>query len=743
MMLLRPFSPFSTTLLLLVGTLPGRGLADQILKTDGFSTCLSGSNITVQTVDIEYNADSKEVTFNVAGTSTASINVSASINVTAYGTQVYQNTFNPCDTSTFVKQLCPVPIGTFSASGTQTIPSSYATLIPSIAFSVPDIAAQATLELKSLNTGEDVACLTSQVTNGKTVNVPAVSYVAAGIAGAALALTGASAIGAAAAGGGTGGTGTISPSFTEVFTFFQGVAMNGMMSVNYPPVYRSFCKNFGFSTGIIPWTGLQTSIDNFRAATGGNLTNDSVQFLKNATLIYGDGSSSTTKKRSFDSLRDGILMIRDSLSTSTNGTDATSAASSNSTSTVQTTVAGIKAYVEELSVPQANTFMTVLLIVACVIAAIAVGILFFKVILETWALFGSFPKSLTGFRKHYWMTMARAIVQLILLFYGVWVLYCIFQFTHGDSWAAKTLAGATLGIFTAVLGFFVFKIWQTAHRLKKMDGDASGLYSNKETWIKYSIFYDSYKKDFWWLFLPVIIYMFAKGCVLAAADGHGLSQTVAQLVIECLMLALLVWNRPYERRSGNVINIFIQVVRALSVVCILVFVEELGIAQTTQTVTGVVLIVVQSLLTGVLAILIVANAIIMCCKENPHRKRRKEAEKFNRDLDNLTPLDARNSLLMDPGRVPVNSPYENDRKAAFSKQNSEDSFMNEPTNPYAGSTPLRPYTPQTRNRNAESSENLISSAAPLGGASGSPPRQPTLPNVGGNQPYGGYRGMAY
>ena len=96
-----------------------------------------------------------------------------------------------------------------------------------------------------------------------------------------------------------------------------------------------------------------------------------------------------------------------------------------------------------------------------------------------------------------------------------------------------------------------------------------------------------------------------------------------------VVLGLLVWNRPYERKSGNVINIFIQVVRALSVVCILVFVEELGIAQTTQTVTGVVLIAVQSVLTGLLAILIAVNAIIMCCKENPHRKRRKEAGEFS------------------------------------------------------------------------------------------------------------------
>ena len=89
--------------------------------------------------------------------------------------------------------------------------------------------------------------------------------------------------------------------------------------------------------------------------------------------------------------------------------------------------------------------MTVLLIFAIVVASIVVGILLFKVILEAWALFASFPKKLTTFRKEYWMIMARTIVNLILLLYGVWVLYCIFQFTHGDSWAAKLLAVITLG----------------------------------------------------------------------------------------------------------------------------------------------------------------------------------------------------------------------------------------------------------------------------------------------------------
>jgi hypothetical protein len=497
----------------------------------------------------------------------------------------------------------------------------------------------ATLQLMSKDSGERVACIQSQVTNGKTASVPAVSYVAAGVAGAALVLTGVSAVGAAlsgssaAAGGSSAAsaTGTVSPSFTEVFGWFQGMAMNGMLSVNYPSVYRNFAKNFGFSTGLIPWTQLQESIDNFRAATGGNLTGNSVEFLQNATLVFPDGSSQQPSqgmlKRALTSF--AYLAARQIETTVNTTADATaSQGQGGAASTVRVAVSGIQGYVQQLSIPSGNTFMTVLLIVAIVIAAIVVGILLVKVVLEFWALFGSFPQALAGFRKHYWGSIARAITSLILLLYGVWVLYCVFQFTRGDSWAAKVLAGVTLALFTGILAFFSWKIWSTARRLRQLEGDVGGLYEDKRIWVKYSLFYEAYRRDYWWIFVPTILYMFVKGCVLAGADGHGMVQTIAQLVVESVMLVLLLWSRPYERRSSNVINITIQVVRVLSVVCILVFVEEFGIAQTTQTVTGVVLIAVQSALTGILAILIAWNAMIACCKENPHRKRRKEMGKF-------------------------------------------------------------------------------------------------------------------
>jgi len=613
------------------------------------------------------------------------------------------------------------------------------------------------MKLKSLDGGQGLACIQSDVTNSKTVEAPAVSYIAVGIAGAALIVSGFSALGSA----GTAGGHAPSPNFGDVLGWFQSIAVNGMLSNQYPPIYRSFSKNFAFSGGLIQWNSMQIAIDNFRKATGGNLTNDSVPYLRNATLVYDSGSSNSSSalisKRALDFSFKPHLISRDT-AVSVNGTQASNGLVPTNGTTVEGNkvthmVHGIEGYVEQLTIPQANTFMTVLLIFAIVIAVIAVGILLLKLILETWALFGSFPKKLTNFRKRYWGLLARTITNLILILYGVWTLYCVYQFTNGDSWAAKVLAGVTLGLFTAILGFFTVRIWQLAQRYKKNEGDASALFEDKETWRKYSLFYDNYKRGYWWLFMPAIIYMFAKGCVIAAGNGHGLAQTGGQLIIESLMLILVLGTRPFATTSGNWVHVVIQTVRVLSVVCILVFVEELGIAQSTKTITGVVLIAVQSVLTMVLAILIAVNAIIVCVRENPHRKQRKQAGKFtisytyagirlnnftdkiNRDLDDLTPLDARNSLLIDPMEY-------KDVKTLDGKSCPMSTYGRRSSSPIA---PYRDETPPPgRARYArDSSENLVGSAAKIGhshnrstsresdGMSPSPVnRQPTVPDMG-------------
>ncbi|KAI1931948.1 hypothetical protein LOZ65_000982 [Ophidiomyces ophidiicola] len=614
--------------------------AGDILKNNGFVTCLDNADIKVDKLNLSFDRSTKFMTFDVAGSSSKEQKVIASLVVTAYGQRFTQD-FNPCDEKTKVEQLCPVPARSFAAKGQQLIPSAFVDKIPSIAFAIPDLQAQATLELKATDANQPLACIQSLVGNGKTLETPAVSYVAVGIAGAALALTGLS----AAIAGGTPGAATSGPSFGDVIGWFQSMAMNGMLSVNYPPVYRSFTNNFAFSTGLVPWYEMQITIDDFRNRTGGNLTNSNARYLRNATLVFADNiDKKQTAKRGLDSAFNILPLAIRNAQASPSPTPSNS--ENKDQNGVNHVVTGFKAYVERLSIPAPNTFMTVLLIFAIVVAAIAVGILLFKLILELWALWGNFPKKLTNFRKHYWGLLARTITNLILLLYGIWTLYCVFQFTRGDSWAAKILAAVTLAIFTIVLAYFSFRIWSIARKYKKAEGDAASLYENKETWRKYSLFYDNYKKGYWWIFLPCIVYMFVKGCIIAGGNGHGLIQTGAQLIVEALMLTLLLWARPFETKSSQWINITIQVVRVLSIACIIVFVDQLGVGQTTKTVTGVALVAVQSTLTGLLAILIVVNAIILLIRKNPHVRRRKENEKYDRDLDNLTPLDARNSLLM-------------------------------------------------------------------------------------------------
>lgn len=81
--------------------------ANDILTTTGFTTCMANSDITVTALQIQYDRTTQQITFDVAGTSSKVENVSAALYVTAYGKQVYQKTFNPCDQGSKVDQLCP------------------------------------------------------------------------------------------------------------------------------------------------------------------------------------------------------------------------------------------------------------------------------------------------------------------------------------------------------------------------------------------------------------------------------------------------------------------------------------------------------------------------------------------------------------------------------------------------------------------------------------------------------------
>lgn len=102
-----PLSPRWFIGIPLLGALTAIVSANDILTTTGFTTCMANSEVTVTALNIQYDRTTQQITFDVAGTSSKAENVTAALYVTAYGKQVYQKTFNPCDESSKVDQLCP------------------------------------------------------------------------------------------------------------------------------------------------------------------------------------------------------------------------------------------------------------------------------------------------------------------------------------------------------------------------------------------------------------------------------------------------------------------------------------------------------------------------------------------------------------------------------------------------------------------------------------------------------------
>ena len=88
--------------------LPALVAGTDVLRTQGFTSCLDNSLIQVNALDVQYNRAANTVTFDVGGTSSMVQNVTANLVVNAYGKEVYNSgPFDPCAQGAKIDQLCP------------------------------------------------------------------------------------------------------------------------------------------------------------------------------------------------------------------------------------------------------------------------------------------------------------------------------------------------------------------------------------------------------------------------------------------------------------------------------------------------------------------------------------------------------------------------------------------------------------------------------------------------------------
>jgi hypothetical protein len=289
---MRPQTSFRYLLSLLAAlSLSSLAFAEDVIESNSLNSCQSGSNFTATLFNVAYTPKNNSVTVNINGVSSITGNVTAQLEVIAYGFTILNDTIDPCAEN--LAGFCPMQTGQINIETNIDVPSDVSSQVPGIAYSVPDLDGVVRVYVTSLDTNQVIACMEADLSNRKSVYQPAVGWATAVIAGIGLVAAGVTS--------GLGHPNTaahVAANAVSLFGFFQAQAIIGMTSVTMPPIVQSWTQNFQWSMGIIRIGFLQNIATWYQRATGGTpttylstLSTISVQVQKRAVAVKRSLSS--------------------------------------------------------------------------------------------------------------------------------------------------------------------------------------------------------------------------------------------------------------------------------------------------------------------------------------------------------------------------------------------------------------------------------------------------------------------
>ena len=286
-MRLRPFNS------LLYAALSFSPLASGIslLESTSLNPCQENSKFTASLFNVVFTPGNKSVSVDVVGVSSISGNVTALVQVIAYGYTAVNQTLNPCGAGSLpgLQGLCPMSTGQINILTNIDVSDEVIKNVPSITYSIPDLDGLVRVYITEEGASTTAACVEAMLSNGKSVYHPAVGWATAIIAGLGLI--------ASAVTSGLGHSNTaahVAANALSLFGFFQAQAMIGMTSSQLPPITQSWTQDFQWSMGIIRVGFLQSVCTWYQRATGGTpstylstLATTSVEVQKRSLEVVG------------------------------------------------------------------------------------------------------------------------------------------------------------------------------------------------------------------------------------------------------------------------------------------------------------------------------------------------------------------------------------------------------------------------------------------------------------------------
>ncbi|KAF5657032.1 putative calcium-related spray [Fusarium denticulatum] len=594
-----------------VAALASPVFGEKILYSNSLNSCQKDNGFKATLFNVALTPNNGSAFVKAVATSSIQGKVIFDIRLSAYGYQFLQQTVDPCTIN--LAGLCPMVSGKIPFKFNLPVGKENLKQVPGIAYSVPDLDATVRVYVNMSSTGESVACVEADFSNGKTVDLKGVKWATAIIAGLGLISS------AVVSGVGHANTAAhVASNSLSLFGYFQAQAILGLTSVGLPPIVSSWTQDFQWSMGIIRVGFMQDIFTWYQRATGG--TPESILYNVRQVSVEIQKRSLQAASTSIDLFKRSAAMMPRSI-TEPIGHAAGALAKRANIQTEDGTyiVYGIQRVAFKSRIETTNLFMTGLTFFCIFVVITCLAIAAFKGVCELcvrqkWMA----PDKFLEFRNG-WMTVLKGILfRLTLIGFPQMVILCLWEFTQQDSPAEVVLAVFFLLGMTFTLAWGASKVIRIARRSVAMHRNpAYILFSDPQALNKWGFLYVQFRASAYYFIVPVLVYTVVKAMFVALAQKNDVAQAVGFIIIEVGFLIAASVLRPWMDKPTNSFNIAIAAINFINAIFLLIFSNVFGLPKIVVGVVGVVLFVLNAAFALILLLMLIVSTALVFFRKNP------------------------------------------------------------------------------------------------------------------------------
>jgi len=323
---------------------------------------------------------------------------------------------------------------------------------------------------------------------------------------------------------------------------------------------------------------------------------------------------------------------------------------------------GFAGTLSEEGIPISNAFMTAFLWFLALIAVVAFILFALKWTLEGLAAIKWIKQDrLAFFRTHWLGYMGQAVLRTIFIAFFMLMFFTIFEFAILSPPGVTAVAAVVfVVVFLGMIGAAVYAcyywikfgghvaepgslILEKRPFLKKLpwvgvkkqnngedsmgtaevngrqvpwwkvshvNGEEKSIHDDEHFTKRFGWLTARYRRTRWWFFAGWLVYEFVRACFYAAAIGQPLTQVFGLLAIEFIAFVGILLTNLFEGQRLNTLLVYcLGFSKVVTVALSAAFDVQFNLARITCTVIGIVIIVIQGILTILLLIAITVGAV--------------------------------------------------------------------------------------------------------------------------------------